>query len=153
MPSTRSGMQLAEPGSAFAIEMEGGYLVGLVTHADPQMGSLCWIAKPTFDHVPTAAEVGSIAEWRWPVWFLARTAIRRKLATLCGIVPVPDRLAEMPTMRGGDRVIGWVALRRIDGTDKLFGPTTDRELPISQMPNVAALREMVERNWNQRDVF
>ena len=153
MPSTKSGMRLAELGSAFAVEIDGGYLVGLVTHADPQMGSLCWIAQPTFDHLPTADEVGAIAEWRWPVWFHARTAIQRGLATSIGNVPIPDRLAEMPTRRGGDRVLGWVAFRRIDGTDKLLGPTTDRELPISQMPNVAALMDMVERDWHQRDVF
>jgi hypothetical protein len=153
MRVTKSRKRLAEIGSAFAIEIDGGFLVGLVTHADPQMGSLCWIARPTFDHVPTADEVDAIAEWRWPVWFLAHTAIRRKLAASIGIVSVPDNLATMPTMRGGDRVIGWVAFRRIDGTDKLLGPTTDRDLPISQMPNVAALKSMVERDWHQRDVL
>ena len=144
-------MRLAEPGLAFTVPIKGGHLVGLVTHAEPDRGSLCWIAAPTFEHEPSVAEVAAITEWRWPVWFLARTAIRRRLARSVGVVDIPVALRAFPKMRSGSAQMGWIAFTREDGESRSYGPTTDWELPIGMMVNHTTLQEMVERDWHQKD--
>ena len=145
--------RLAEPGLAFSMPTAVGHLVGLVTYSEPELGSLCWIATQTFDHAPTGDDVRTIDSWRWPVWFPARSAIRRRIATEIAVVDIPAELSAFPTMRSGDRHIGWIAFNRVDGSDRSLGQTTDWELPIDKAVNDVRLREMVETNWHQRTQF
>jgi hypothetical protein len=146
-------VKLAESGLAFTMPTEVGHLVGIVTHAIPRLGSLVWIAEATFPTPPTAEDVAKIDSWRWPIFFLAATAVRRKLAARVGMVPVPPRLRAFPMLRGGASGMGWVAFTYVDGEERIFGRTTDRSLPVNHMVNPIALREMVETNWRPEDEF
>jgi hypothetical protein len=62
-------------------------------------------------------------------------------------------LQSFPTLRSGERRIGWVALTEIDGVRSTLGPTTDRSLPIYQIVNDTRLKEMVVSDWNPDDDF
>lgn len=146
-------VRLAEPGLAFSMPTSVGYLLGLVTHATPRIGSLAWIATQTFSTPPTVETVEAVDSWRWPVYFLAATAIRRKLALRVGMVPIPQRLRAFPTLRGGAQAMGWVAFTYVDGDQRLLGRTIDSTLPIYQIVNDTALREMVETGWRPEDDF
>lgn len=143
-----------QPGLAFSMPVDDNQrLVGLYTYEVPRIGSLVWIAEPTFDTDPTPEEVASIHGWRWPILFPLAAAIRRHIVTVIGEVPIPLKLARFPTMRGGDKVIGWVAFTMDGGKEKLLGPTTDRSLPINYVVNDTALREMVTSNWRPEKVW
>ena len=96
-------------------------------------------------------EVGAIGSWRWPVWFFARRAIRRKVAVPIGFVPIPGSLREFPILRSSDRQIGWVAVAGLDVVAVNLAPTHDWQLPISKIVNDVILTEMVESNWHQRE--
>lgn len=144
-------MARIEPGLAFSMPISGGHLVGLYTHDVPRIGSLVWIATPTFREEPTLDVVNSVEEWRWPALFPLAPALRRKLVRAIGVVPVPLRLQRFPTMRSGDKVIGWVAFTKRNGEDHLLGPTTDRSLPIYSLVNDTRLREMVETDWRPEE--
>lgn len=146
-------MKLAEPGFAFALPTRVGYAVGIVTHADPLMGNLVWMAAPTFPEAPTLAEVATIDQWRWPVFFLPRQAVRRRLAHGIGVIPIPQPLREFPMLRGGGGPLPWMAVKYVDGESQTFGLTTDRSLPISWIVNDTALREMIEGNWQPADDY
>lgn len=133
--------------------IEGGHLVGLYTHERPPDGSLIWVAEWTFRQPPTVDEVAGIDRWRWPVFFPVAAAIRRRIVTPIGNIPIPSALVTLPTMRSGDRHIGWVAWDLGRGSDRNLGPTTDKSLPILQAVNDTALRWMVEANWRPEDQF
>jgi hypothetical protein len=132
---------------------EAGFLVGLVTHNVSKVGSLVWVAKPTFDEEPTLEQTSQITEWRWPVLFPLAAAIRQAIVSPIGQVAVPMALQSFPTLRSGERRIGWVALTEIDGVRSTLGPTTDRSLPIYQIVNDTRLKEMVVSDWNPDDDF
>jgi hypothetical protein len=59
-----------------------------MTHDVPRMGSLVWIAEPTFDEEPTIEQVQQIDQWRWPVFFPLSSALRRSIVTPIGVVPI-----------------------------------------------------------------
>lgn len=142
------------PGLAFSMPIENDErLVGLYTHEVPRHGSLVWIAEPTFGHDPTLADVASIKQWRWPVLVPLAAAIRSNVVTIIGEVPIPIELARFPTMRSGDRTIGWVAFTIERGEERILGPTSDRTLPIDYLVNATALREMVSTNWRPENIW
>lgn len=85
-------MARPQPGLAFSLPSDAGYIVGLVTHDVPKVGSLVWIATPTFDEEPTVEDVERIGSWRWPV-----------LLPLEAVVGVGEALLHFPTMRSGNR--------------------------------------------------
>jgi hypothetical protein len=140
-----------EPGLAFAMPIAGGYLAAIYTHEHPIDGSLVWIAQPTFDQLPTEEDVTAIRHWRWPVFYSVAAAIRRKVVVVIGQVAVPPDLRAFPIMRSGDRHIGWVAFKFVDGKDVNLGPTSDWKLPISKSVGDVSLREKVESNWRPED--
>jgi hypothetical protein len=142
-----------EPGFAFTMTTDVGYLVGLVTHVSPKVGSLAWIAGPTFQQKPGLEDVRRISDWRWPVYFLAGVAVHRGLAEAIGIVDVPRDLRKFPILRSGDAQLGWIAFTEIDGVEKHLGRTRDKSIPVFQLVNHTALRKMVESNWQSQDDY
>jgi hypothetical protein len=82
-----------------------------------------------------------------------QAAIRRHIVSPIGAVPIPEALQEFPTMRSGDRKIGWHAFTERGGVRKRFGPTDDRTLPIYQVVNDTMLKEMVVSDWHSEDVW
>jgi len=146
-------MARPQPGLAFSIPSDAGYIVGVVTHDVPKVGSLVWIAKPTFAQQPTVDEVESIKSWRWPVLLPLEAAIRRHIVTPIGTVAVQKGLQQFPTMRSGNRKTGWVAFTEADGARRRLGPTNDPSLPIYQVVNDTRLKEMVVSGWRPEDVW
>jgi hypothetical protein len=67
-------MSRPQPGLAFSLPSDAGYIVGIVTHDVQKVG---WIATPTFEEEPTVEEVERITSWRWPVLLPLEAAIRR----------------------------------------------------------------------------
>jgi hypothetical protein len=140
-------------GLAFSLPTSVGYMVGLETLDIPRIGTLVWIAGPTFAHPPTLDDVRSIREWRWPTLFPVRAAIRRKIVDRIGPISVPEPLLEPPTMRGGGGPMGWVAFKGFGEGQQLLGQTRDRSLPIYEILNDSALREKIETGWMPSDEF
>jgi hypothetical protein len=120
-----------------------GFAVGLATHDVARIGTVVWIAAPTFDEEPSVAEVEEVCEWRWPIFFPLNAALRRKIVTKIGHVAIPDEMATMPVLRSGNRKIGW-RLSRFRNTDaatqELLGPATDPATPIYRIVNDTRLR-------------
>ena len=141
------------PGLAFSLPSDAGFIVGVVTHDVPKVGSLVWIATPTFDEEPTTNDVERIKTWRWPVLLPLEAAIRRHLVSPVGVVAVDEPLVEFPTMRSGNRKAGWVAFTEVNGVRRQLGPTEDRRLPIYQVVNDTRLKEMVVSNWRPEEVW
>ena len=114
-----------------------------------------WMAEPVFDEEPTTEDVLAITRWRWPVLFPLGAAIHRRLATRIGAVPVPPRLQEMPVMRSGTAYPGqrtsWMALRLTESGSEQLGGTRDKSLPIFQIVNDTALKEMLVTGWRPED--
>jgi hypothetical protein len=132
---------------------EVGFLVGLLTHDVSKVGSLVWVAKPTFDEKPTLEQTSEITEWRWPILFPLAAAIREDIVSPIGEVAIPKALQSFPTLRSGQRKIGWVAFTEIDGVRHTLGATTDPSLPIYQIVNDTRLRKMVVSDWRPDDNF
>ncbi len=136
-----------EPGLAFWIVCDAGFAVGLMTHHRPKVGHLVWIAQDTFGDPPTEADVRSIERWRWPVFFPLGAALRRGIVTKVADVPVPAGLERWPTMRSGNRQMGWT-LVNFEGPGTLpRRPANDSSIPIYSVVNDTALREMIVSNW------
>jgi hypothetical protein len=146
-------MARPQPGLAFALPSDAGYVVGIVTHHVPRVASLVWIAGPTFDDEPTVEDVRGIATWRWPVLLPLEVAIRRHVVNPIGMVPVDKALLAFPTMRSGNRKAGWTAFTEIGGVRRQLGSTKDRDLPIYQVVNDVRLKEMVVSGWRPDDVW
>jgi hypothetical protein len=140
-----------QPGLAFFMPSDAGFLVGLVTHDVPKIGSLIWIATPTFDEEPTLDRVEMITSWRWPVLFPLAAAIRRQIVTPIGVVPVPAALEPFPTLRSGNKKAGWSAFTEVGGIRRRLGPTHDPSLPIYKVVNDTRLREMIVSGWRPED--
>lgn len=68
-------MPRSQPGLAFSILCDLGFAVGIVTHDVPTVGTLVWVAEPTFDEQPTSEQARSISEWRWPILLPLAAAI------------------------------------------------------------------------------
>jgi hypothetical protein len=146
-------MNSFQAGLAFALPTAVGYVVGIATHEVPRIGTLVWISRPTFAAPPDRSDVETISDWRWPTLFPVRAAIRRKLVRELGIVPIPRELIKFPRMRSGGGPIGWVAFEGLGDEERILGRTQDRTLPIYQIVNDTALREMVETDWKPSDQF
>lgn len=144
-------MARPKPGLAFSLVCDLGFAVGLVTHDLPKIGSLVWIAKPTFDEQPTQEQVRDINQWRWPVLFPLAAAIRRNLVTPLGSIEVPPDKKAFPTMRSGNKKMGWIAFTQVGGIRKRLGAATDPSLPIYQVVNDTALKEMIVSGWVPED--
>ncbi len=140
-----------QPGLAFFIVCDVGFAIGLMTHDVPKIGSLIWIAEPTFDEQPNLEAVSEIGAWRWPVFFPLASALRRKLVTRIGPIAVPPPLREFPVLRSGNRQMGWVAFTEVGGVRQRLGPTDDASLPIYQVVNDTALKEMIVTGWRPED--
>jgi hypothetical protein len=128
-----------------------GFAVGLMTHDVPRIGSLVWIAAPTFDEEPSLEQVLQLSRWRWPVLFPLTAAIRRKAVTPIGIVAVPRALQPFPTMRSGNKAMGWMAFTEISGIRQRLGPAKDPSLPIYKVVNDTRLKEMIVSGWRPED--
>ena len=120
-----------------------------MTHDVPRMGSLVWIAEPTFDEEPTIEQVQQIDQWRWPVFFPLSSALRRSIVTPIGVVPIPSALKPFPLMRGGNPQLGWQRVRIVDCSlpSQPLGPATDPSLPMYRIVNDARLKEMIVSGW------
>jgi hypothetical protein len=146
-------MARPQPGLAFSLPSDAGYIVGIVTHDIPKVGSLVWIATQTFEEEPTIEEVRGIASWRWPVLLPLEAAIRRHLVSPIGMIEVKEALQPFPMMRSGNRKAGWIAFTEVDGVRQQLGPTDDKSLPIYQVVNDTRLKEMVVSGWRPEDVW
>jgi hypothetical protein len=140
-----------QPGLAFSLVSDVGFGVGLVTHDIPKTGSLIWIAESTFEEEPTLELVRQISEWRWPVLFPLAAAIRRKIVQPIGMIPVPRALQPFPTMRSGNKTLGWTAFTESEGVRRKLGSTNDRSLPIYGIVNDTRLKEMIVSGWRPED--
>jgi hypothetical protein len=141
------------PGLAFTMDTDVGYIVGVVTHDVPRIGSLVWIATPTFAREPTLDEARQISSWRWPTFFPVSAAMRKRIVKPLGSIPIPSEIAPFPKMRGGGGSMGWVAFTGVGDGQRLHGPTTDRSLPIYQILNDTSLSEMIATGWMPEDEF
>jgi hypothetical protein len=81
-----------QPGLAFYLVTDLGFAVGIATHDVPRIGSLVWIGEPIFDEQPAAIDVQRVDRWRWPVFFPLAAALRRKVVSSVGVVPIPPAL-------------------------------------------------------------
>jgi len=72
-----------------------------------------------------------------------------------GVVPVPAPLQELTVMRSGTAYPGqrttWTAVRLTESGDVLLGETRDRSLPICQIVNDGALKDMLVSGWKPED--
>jgi len=137
-----------KPGLAFRLACDNGFAVGLMTHHVDRFGHLIWIAEPMFDDAPTLEEAQSIRRWRWPVFFPLGAAIRRKVVTPIGVIPIPPDLVRFPVLRGSLGAAGkWRTLTFIDGKEKLLGWAEDATIPINKLVNDTALKEMLISGW------
>jgi hypothetical protein len=136
-----------KPGLAFSLVCDLGFAVGLVTHDVPKIGSLVWVAEPTFDEEPTLDRVRQIHSGRWPVFFPLSSAIRRQLVTPIGQIDLPAALKSFPVMRSGNRDAGWTAFTEVDGVRRRLGTTNDPTLAIYPVVNDTTLKEMVVSGW------
>lgn len=144
------------PGLAFSLPTDAGFAVGLATHDIPRLGTLSWIAAPTFDEEPDIAAVEHIQDWRWPVFFPLNAALRRKIVTKIGHVEIPAALAQLPQMRSGSRAAGWRMIEFPDPTSLGTRPTGDAthpSVPIYQVVNDTRLREMIVSAWRPEDAW
>lgn len=144
-----------KPGFAWYIVCDAGFAVGLVSHYLPKWGHLVWMAEPVFDDEPTVEDVLAIRGWRWPVLFPVGGAVHRHIATRIGVVPVPAGLQELPVMRSGTAYPGqrtnWMAMRLTETGDVVLSETKDKSLPIFQVVNDVALKEMLVSGWKPED--
>ena len=142
-----SQIQRPQPGLAFSLSCASGYAVGIVTHDVARIGTLIWIAVPTFGEEPTVEAVSRIEGWRWCVFFPLTAAIRRKIVTVIDTVSIPQAIESFPVMRGGSTQQGWTKVEFEDGVSRPLGPATDPALTIYQVVNDTRLREMIDSNW------
>lgn len=136
-----------QPGLAFSLVSDLGFAVGIVTYDVPRIGSLIWIAEPTFDEEPTVAEVQQIDRWRWPVLFPVAAAIRRKIVSPIEVVPVPQGLEAFPLLRSRDGRGGWTLVKFVDGASQPCGVANDPKVPRYSVVNDTRLREMIVSGW------
>ena len=52
-------------------------MVGVMTHELPNVGSVIWVARPTYEKTPTLEEAEAISQWRWPTLFPLEAAVRK----------------------------------------------------------------------------
>jgi hypothetical protein len=139
------------PGLAFSFACNRGFALATATHDLPRIGSLIWVAEPTFGERPTLEDVSRVEQWRWCVFFPLVAALRRKLVMPIGVTEIPRGLESVPTMRSGGRKRGWATVTFDDGTSRPAGPATDPSLQIYQVVNDTRLREMVDSEWRPQD--
>jgi len=136
-----------QPGLAFSLVSDLGFAVGIVTHVLPRMGSLIWMAEPTFDEEPTVDDVARIERWRWPIFFPVGAAIRRKIVTPIGVVAVPPGLEAFPVLRSRNVRGEWVLVKFVDGASESYGVATDPTIPRASIVNDTRLKEMLVSGW------
>jgi hypothetical protein len=142
-----------QPGLAFSLIFDLGFAVGLMTHKSQQMGDLVWLAVPVFDEEPTAEQVRSIEEWRWPIFFPLSAAVRQKVVTPIAVVPIPSALRDFPVMRSGANQLGWRTFTEIDGKRRDLGVAKDSSLPPGLLVNDTALKEMLVTGWQPEKMW
>jgi hypothetical protein len=146
-------MSRPKPGLVFSLVCDVGFAIGMVTHDVPRVGSLVWMAQPTFDEEPTVERIGQIDRWRWPVFFPLAAAIRRNIVTPIGVVSVPPDLQKVPVIRSRDGRDGWTLVRFVNGSSQPCGVATDPAVPRYRVVNDTTLKEMLvsgyapERDW------
>jgi hypothetical protein len=136
-----------EPGLAFYLICDLGFAIGLVTHDTPKIGSLIWIAEPTFESEPMLEQVRQIDRWRWPIFFPVGAAVRRKVVTPLGVISVPRALKQFPVMRSGNKGAGWMAFTEMDGHRQSLDAAADPSIPIYKVVNDTRLKEMIVSGW------
>ncbi len=140
-------MMQVQPGLAFSLVCDLGFAIGVVTHDVPRIGSLIWMAEPTFDEEPSAEEIAQIEQWRWPVFFPLQAAIRRKIVAAIGVIALPSALQEFPMMRSRDGRGGWNLVKFVDGASQPCGVATDPMTPRYSVVNDTRLKEMLVTGW------
>jgi len=146
-PSDASDDALTVMARAVYINCDLGFVVGLVTHRIERLGSLVWWSERVFDSEPDLNDAIAVDKWRWAVWFPVGSAVRRKILTSIGNMPVPEGLRDIPTMRSNLGANGWVAVEFVDGTSRTLGHTTDKSLPPYMIVNDTRLKEMLVSGW------
>lgn len=145
-------MAKMQRGLAFSLMCDLGFAVGIVTHDVPRIGSLIWVAEPTFDEEPTVDDVIGIRRWRWPVFFSVAAAVRRKIVNPIGVVVIPVALEDFPLMRSRDGRGGRTLVRFVDGSSQPDGVATDPTIPRYTVVNDTRLKEMLVSGWRpERD--
>jgi hypothetical protein len=132
---------------AFSLVTDLGFAVGIVTHDVPRIGSLIWIAESTFDEEPTVADVETVDGWRWPIFFPLAAALRRKIVSPVGVVPIPPGYEAFPVLRSRDGRGGWTLVKFVDGASQPSGVATDPRIPRYSVVNDTRLREMIVSGW------
>jgi len=88
---------------------------------------------------------------RWPVFFPLGAAVHRGIVTRIGVVPIPRELQDWTVMRSGNRQMGWKMVY-FDREQRLPLPkATDPKLPIYQVVNDTALKEMIVSDWRPEE--
>jgi hypothetical protein len=141
-------MPTLKPGFAFSLVCDLGFAVGLMTHHVDRIGHLVWIAVPIFGQQPSPEDVVRIESWRWPVFFPLEAAVRRKIVTEIGMIPVPPFLQAFPILRSGSHATGWAAFTEVDGERRMLGPTKNRSLPIYKVVNDTRLKARIISGWS-----
>jgi hypothetical protein len=136
-----------KPGLAFWLATDLGYAIGLMTHRIERIGYLIWMAEPVFDQPPRIEDVQQITNWRWPVFFPLSAALRRKIVTPIGVLPIPPKLQAFPLMRSRDFAGGWNLVRFMDDSSRVIGPAADPAIPEYIVVNDTRLKEMLVSGW------
>src|SRR4051794_15136778 len=137
-----------QPGYAFTIVCDLGFAVGVASHLVDRMGTLVWMAERIVESEPTIDDVLELRQWRWPVFFPLGAAVRRKIVYPVGVIPVPRELRAFPALRGGTRQMGWKTVTYDESGRETVGPKAAKpSMPISQIVNDTALKEMLVSNW------
>jgi len=140
-----------KPGLAVSIVTDRGFAVGLYTHKDPKMGELIWIADGFWDEEPTVQDVQRVERWRWCVFFPLGAAVRRRLVSPIGTLPISKEFEDFPVMRAGSKQQGWFIVRGGEMENFGFERTDDRGLPPRILVNDTRLKEMLVSDWTPEE--
>jgi hypothetical protein len=142
--------RVISPGFAFAVVSDRGFVIGLHTHRDKQMGYLIWLSTRTYNECPTLHDARAVISWRWCVFYPLGAAINRSIDIPIGQIDVPVQLAAFPRMRAGGWLQPWFEYKDGKLVD-LRRPCTDPTLPIRMIVNDTRLKEMIVTDWRPED--
>ncbi len=81
------------------------------------------------------------------MFFPLGAAMRRKIVTPIGVIPIPVDLQQFPLMRSRNGRGGWTLVKFVDGSSQPGGVTTDPSLPRYSVVNDTQLKEMIVSGW------
>jgi hypothetical protein len=137
----------ARVGLGFWFATDLGFVAGVITHRVARYGWLVWIGVPIFEEPPSAESINSIAEWRWPIFYPAGTALNKGVISPVGMVEVPQDLRPFPSMRCPWTRTRWLEVRLSDDELVEIGATANMSLPILKIVNHTELVSKVTSGW------